>query len=124
MSYTTLLIRADELIVAPDLERRLQRLSSSVPATAISGEEAIELAEQIRPELIFMDIGLIGAMDGIEAAALIRARFSIPIVFLTAYTDANTRQRAESVSPAGFLAKPFADDELLNAIRIALNTGK
>ncbi len=124
MKDTTILIVEDEMIVALDLQGRLQRLGYIVPATAISGEEAVELAEQIRPDLILMDIGLRAEMDGVEAAEQINARFGIPVVFLTAYTDAKTKQRAEATFPSGFLAKPFADEELLNAISIALRTEK
>ncbi len=120
MTGETLLIVEDEMIVVLDLQIRLQRLGYDVPATAISGEEAIELAEKVRPNLILMDIGLKGNMDGIEAAELIRARFGIPVVFLTAYGDANTKLRVEATEPATFLIKPFEDTELLLAIETGL----
>ncbi len=117
----TILVVEDEAIVALDLQSRLRRLGYLVPETAASGTEAIQLAEQLQPDLIFMDIGLQGTMDGIEAAEQICACSTVQVVFLTAYADANTRQRAEFIAPASFLSKPFADEEVLTAIKTALS---
>lgn len=124
MTSAAILIVEDEMIVALDLQDRLQRLGYSVSETAMSGQEALKLAEEMRPDLIFMDIGLKGDMDGIEVARQIHARFAIPIVFLTAYGDANTRQRAEATSPAAFLAKPFDETELARAIENGLGMSR
>lgn len=124
MTSAAILIVEDEMIVALDLQDRLQRLGYSVSETAMSGQEALKMAEEMRPDLIFMDIGLKGDMDGIEVARQIHARFAIPIVFLTAYGDANTRQRAEATSPAAFLAKPFDETELARAIENGLGMSR
>jgi CheY-like chemotaxis protein len=105
MTQVRILVVEDEAIIALGLQRRLQRLGYLVPTTASSGEEAIELAEQQQPDVIFMDIGLRGEIDGIEAAKQIRARFDIPIVFLTAYTDTDTRQRTETAIKAALGVK-------------------
>lgn len=115
-----ILVVEDEMIVALDLQIRLKRQGYCVPATAITGEEALELTRRIHPDLIFMDIGLKGSMDGIQAAEQILAQFAVPVVFLTAFGDETTRRRAEVVVPAAFLTKPFADDELNSAISAAL----
>ena len=124
MTDITILIVEDEAIVALDLQSRLRRIGYHVPTTALSGDVAIRQAEQIQPDLIIMDIGLIGPLDGIQVAEQILAHFSIPIVFLTAYTDSRTRQRAEALGPAAFLTKPFEDEAIANAIMTALNGKK
>jgi len=121
MTPATILIVEDEAIVALDLQRRLQQLGYRVPSTAGSGEEAIRLAGQMQPDLVCMDIGLRGDMDGIEAAVQIRTRFGIPSILLTAYSDVKTRERAEAVSLAVFLTKPFEDEDVLNAIQAVLS---
>jgi CheY-like chemotaxis protein len=119
-----ILVVEDEVIVALDLQIRLERMGYRVPATALTGEEALALADQLRPDLIFMDIGLQGDLDGIEAALKIKERFGFPIAFLTAYSDAVTKELAQVALPVGFLTKPFADEEILNVIQIGLNVRK
>jgi len=120
MSQTSIVIVEDEMIVALDLQFRLQDAGYDVPAIAISGEEALALAEQLHPSLMVMDIGLSGEMDGLQAAEVIHARHGIPIIFLTAYADSNTRARAEAISPGAFLAKPFDDNELFQLVNAML----
>jgi CheY-like chemotaxis protein len=124
MMRATILVVEDEVIIALDLEARLQSLGHAVAAVAITGQEAVEFSRGNLPDLIFMDIGLGGEMDGIEAAAKIREHSNVPIIFLTAFTDTNTRLRAALQSPAAILAKPFRDEELAKAISAALPAGK
>jgi CheY-like chemotaxis protein len=114
------LIVEDERIVAADLESTLRSLGYRVIGIASSSDRAIELATQNVPDIALMDIRIKGAVDGIETAALLRERFGTPIVFLTAYSDDETLARARAVSPAGYLLKPFSDDELRAALEIAL----
>ena len=92
----------------------------AVPATASSGEEAIEKAAALRPDLVLMDIRLRGAIDGIEAAEEIRTRFNIPAVYLTAYADPATLSRARLTGALGYLIKPFGERELHAAVEVAL----
>ncbi|MGE5340651.1 MAG: response regulator [Candidatus Omnitrophota bacterium] len=115
-----ILIVEDELIVAKNIESQLQRLGYEVPGSASSGLEAIALAERYRPKLILMDIKLSGEMDGITAADIIRRRFRIPVVYLTAYADHETLQRAKSTEPFGYILKPFELRNLHSTIEIAL----
>lgn len=122
MKKATILIVEDEAIVALDLQSKLELWGYQVPMTAMTGEEAIRLTGQIRPDLIFMDIGLRGSMDGIQAAEYIRAHMAIPVIFLTAYGDIRTRQHVEAIAPVAFLTKPFSDEDVLGAIDAALNT--
>jgi PAS domain S-box-containing protein len=110
----------DEHIVAMDLMSRLRNLGYEVPDSASSGEEAIEKAGRWRPDLVLMDIFLNGEMDGIQAAGQIRSRYNIPIIYLTAYADSNTLQRAKVTEPFGYVLKPFEERELLTTIEMAL----
>jgi|GEM_PF-1656473 diguanylate cyclase (GGDEF)-like protein/PAS domain S-box-containing protein len=115
-----LLVVEDEIIIAMDLRNRLLALGYTVCATVPAGEDAIDIAEAQRPNLILMDIVLKGELDGIQAAAKIRERLNIPVVYLTAYSDAHTLERAKVTEPNGYILKPFDDRELHSAIEMAL----
>jgi PAS domain S-box-containing protein len=115
-----ILLVEDQQIVAEDIRRRLSGFGFDVPAIASSGQEALEQAAELHPDILVTDIVLQGTMDGIEAAREIRKRFDIPVVYLTAYTDEPTVQRARSTDPTGYLIKPFDERELRFAIEIAL----
>lgn len=111
----------DEQIVALDLVERLSRMGHEVPAAVASAEEAIEAAERLRPDLVLMDIKLRGKMDGIDAAESIRRRFDIPVVYLTAFADDRTLERAKTTEPFGYILKPFQERELHVVIEVALH---
>ncbi|WMW65020.1 response regulator [Nitratidesulfovibrio liaohensis] len=110
----------DEQIVALDIRRTLERLGYAVPAMAADGEEAVRMAGELRPDLVLMDIRLRGPMDGIEAAGRIAGQYGVPVVFLTAFSDAATLERAKACGPFGFLVKPFEERELHSTIEVAL----
>jgi PAS domain S-box-containing protein len=114
-----ILVVEDEGIVAEEIRSRLKKLRYEA-AVASSGEEAIKKAEETRPDLVLMDIRLRGDIDGVEAAQEIRARFDIPVVYVTAYTDEATLQRAKTTEPYGYILKPFEDKELRTSIEVAL----
>jgi two-component system, cell cycle sensor histidine kinase and response regulator CckA len=120
MTRPQILIVEDDSIIAMELEDRLQSLGYGVCAATPSGKDAVEKAGDMWPDLILMDIWLDGLMDGVEAAAEIRARFDIPVVYLTAYADKDTLQRAKVTEPYGYIIKPFEERELQTAIEIAL----
>ena len=107
-----LLVVEDEAIVAADLEDRLNRMGYHVVGTAESGEEAIEKARDLKPDLVFMDIMLKGGMDGIEAAALMREEQSVPVIFLTANSNDAIINRAKVSEPFAYLLKPFEERHL------------
>lgn len=109
MPSARVLVVEDENIVALDIQSRLEDLGYDVPATASSGEEALEKAEAVRPDLVLMDITLRGEMDGIEASRRIRRDLNIPCVFLTAHGDNATLQRAKGAGPFGYIVKPFEE---------------
>lgn len=85
-----------------------------------SGEKAIDKAEEDKPDLVLMDIVLKGKMDGIEAAEIIRSRFHITIIYLTAYGDDKFLTRAKITEPFGYLLKPFQEREIHISVEIAL----
>ncbi|MBN3894771.1 MAG: response regulator [Nostoc sp. NOS(2021)] len=120
MTNAKILVVEDEAIVAKDLQYRLIKFGYTVPAIASSGEEAINKAVEISPDLVLMDIKLKGSMDGIEAAQEIYKRLDIPVIYLTAYADENTLERAKITEPFGYLLKPFKERELQINIEITL----
>jgi two-component system, response regulator PdtaR len=118
---TSILVVEDENIVALSIKNKLISLGYSVPSTASSGEDAITKADLFYPDLVLMDIMLRGDMDGIEAANEIRIKFDIPVIFLTAYTDDRTLERAKVAEPYGYISKPFKEQDLKSNIEIALH---
>jgi CheY-like chemotaxis protein len=120
MNKPRLLIVEDEAIVAADIAIRLGQLGYEVVGSTGSGEEALVMAGQLGADLVLMDIHLQGAMDGITAADEMRARFGLPVVFLTAYSESATLQRAKEVTPFGYILKPFEDRELQIVLGLAL----
>lgn len=120
MAETKIMIAEDEGIVAEDIRRSLQNLGYVVSSVVSSGKAAVEKAQENNPDLVLMDIVLQGEMDGIEAAEQIRSRFDIPIVYLTAYSDEKTLERAKLTEPFGYIIKPFKERELHINIEIAL----
>ena len=120
MEKARIMVTEDESIVAFDLKSTLEGLGHTVPAVAASGEEAIRKAEETRPDLVLMDIMLKGDMDGVEAAGHIRARFGIPVVFVTAYADETILARAKETEPYGYIIKPFEEREVFATVEIAL----
>src|SRR5262245_19443249 len=115
------LIVEDESLIAMELETYLGDFGLDVVGVADTGDGAIDLAAKHRPDLLMMDVMLKGAMDGIEAARRIRAALDIPVVFLTAYGDEATLERAKSTAPYGYLLKPYRPDSLRAAVMVALH---
>lgn len=120
MSASKILIVEDELIAAENLAKHLKRLGYAVAAIVESGEEAIAKAGASQPDLVLMDIMLQGEMDGVAASLAISKQFQIPTVYMTAYADDATVERAKVTEPYGYLLKPFEPQELRSTIEIAL----
>ncbi len=120
MTPVEILIVEDESIVAWDVSNRLQQLGYKVSGIATTGREAIAKAFETAPGLVLMDIRLKGDMDGVEAVQQIQAKLDIPAVYLTAYADEVTLQRAKVTGPHGYLLKPLEDRELYTTIEMAL----
>lgn len=119
MSQPRVLIVEDELITALDLEETLQRLGYAVVGVADTGPLALALATQEQPDLVLMDVTLRGPLDGVMVAEQLRAQFDLPVVYLTAHTDAATVERAVQSGSFGYLIKPFDDNELQIALSMA-----
>ncbi len=120
MSNARILVVEDERITAEDIKDGLKSLGYEVPAVVHSGEEAVRKAGELQPDLVLMDIRLQGRVDGIQAAGLISHRHDVPIIYLTAYADDATLDRAKLTQPFGYLIKPFSEKELRTTIEIAL----
>jgi PAS domain S-box-containing protein len=120
MSQVRILVVEDESVVAKDIQWSLKSLGYTICGWASSGEEALEKVESLKPDLVLMDIVLKGGIDGVEAAEHIRTHFDIPVVYLTAYADEHTLQRAKVTEPFGYILKPFEERELHTTIEVAL----
>lgn len=120
MTEARILIVEDENIVALDIKNRLKNLGYAVAGWATTGQDAIDQAARTTPDLILMDIRLRGELDGITAAEQINAQLGIPVIYLTAYSDEATLQRAKVTGPYGYLLKPFEDRDLHTTIAMAL----
>jgi len=120
MGTPRILVVEDEMIVLRDLQQILIHLGYHVVALATSGAAAIAQAAAAQPDLVLMDIRLRGAMDGITAAQQIRMQFDIPVVYVTAHSDAITLQHVQPTAPYGYVLKPFNERELYVAIETAL----
>ncbi|MCM0591752.1 MAG: ATP-binding protein [Gloeotrichia echinulata IR180] len=116
-----ILIVEDERIIAYDIKNCLENSGYNVVGMVAYGELAIEKAGELHPDLILMDVMLKGKMNGIEATAEIVTHFNIPVVYLTAYSDASNLQRAKTTQPFGYVLKPFEETQLITTIEIALN---
>ncbi|MBN2389956.1 MAG: response regulator, partial [Anaerolineae bacterium] len=120
MSAVKILIVEDQIIVARDEQHILEAFGYNVVGATATGEDSITLVETLQPDLVLMDIMLKGEMDGIEAACHIRERFDIPVIFVTAYADPATLQRAKLTGPFGYILKPFEEHDLRTNIEMAL----
>lgn len=120
MRQENILIVEDERIIALDLQGRLTRFGYPKPVISTNGIDALKEIEIRNPDIILMDIMLSSGFDGIETANIINEKYNIPIIFLTAYSDENTLERAKKAEPAAYLLKPFKERELFTTIEMAL----
>jgi CheY-like chemotaxis protein len=114
-----ILIVEDERIVARDFQGMLSGLGFGTSDVACSGEEALRKVDETPPDLIFMDIKLKRNMDGIETAFRVRARYDIPVVFMSAMTDPETRGRAASIGRVFYIGKPLRESEISEVLKSA-----
>jgi two-component system cell cycle sensor histidine kinase/response regulator CckA len=115
-----ILVVEDERIVAEDIRRSLKKLGYEVSAVVSTGKEALRKVKQLKPDLVLMDIVLRMEMNGIQAAEKIRESHDVPVIYLTAYADEETLDRAKKTEPYGYILKPFEDRELQTTIEMAL----
>ena len=111
-----ILIAEDEFLITLTLKAQLEAMGHKVIGTSRDGATAVALARELRPELVFMDIGMSG-MDGIAATAQIMAEMPVPVVMLTAYNDRQRVQDAMRAGAAAYVLKPANEAQLRRAIR-------
>lgn len=121
VSTPQILIVEDELLIAQNLSRKLQKLGYSVAAIVSSGEAAIAAVLEKDPDLVLMDIVIKGDMDGIRTAEIIYKEYGVPVIYITAYADDMTLQRAEQTGSYGYILKPFNERALHATIKLALS---
>lgn len=124
MGEKKILIVEDNELVALETNERLKRLGYAVTGIATTGDDAVALARSTMPDLILMDINLKGEMDGITATEQIATFLDVPVIFLTAYSDDATLQRARKTKPVAYLIKPFKERELYSNIELAMHRAK
>jgi CheY-like chemotaxis protein/DNA-binding PadR family transcriptional regulator len=115
-----ILVVDDEAIITMQLEERLNAMGYTVAGMSASGEDAIEKARRLTPDLVLMDIVMPGKLNGIEAARTIAGELGIPVVFVTSYADDTIIEQAKQVGPYGYIVKPFNELEIKAAIEVAL----
>ncbi|MBF0568033.1 MAG: diguanylate cyclase [Nitrospirae bacterium] len=120
MAKARILLVEDEGIVALEIKNRLLKMGYEIAETISRGEDAYEVARRTNPDLILMDIKLKGQVDGIEAAVRLRGELDIPVIYLTAYSSDELRDRALKTCPSGYIIKPFKETELNILIKLAL----
>jgi DNA-binding LytR/AlgR family response regulator len=121
MKRTSILIVEDEIIIAKDMTLTLGKLGYNVVGHCVNGEDVMMMVEEKHPDVILMDIMLKGEMTGIDAAKEVKANHSIPVIFITAYSDEDSISRANTTAPFGYLVKPFKANDLRATIETALN---
>jgi DNA-binding NarL/FixJ family response regulator/DNA-binding PadR family transcriptional regulator len=115
-----ILVVDDEAIITMQLEERLSAMGYTISGMAASGEEAVDKARRLRPDIVLMDIVMPGKVNGIEAAKIIFEELDIPVVFVTSYADDTIIEKAKNVRPYGYIVKPFNELEIKAAIEVAL----
>ncbi|GAB4254467.1 MAG: hypothetical protein Kow0079_10720 [Vicingaceae bacterium] len=120
MSKKRIFVVEDESIVSKDIQQSLKKLGFEIAGAASSGEKAIEKIEETKPDLVLMDIMLKGEMSGIDTAEIVKEKFNIPVIYLTAYADEGTLSKAKVTEPYGYIIKPFKEIDLLTSIEMAL----
>lgn len=120
MERIKIMIIEDEAIVAGDIAARLELAGYSIVAVVDRGEEAIETFSRVKPDVVMADIHLKGEMDGIQTVEQINQLNPVPVVYLTAYSDAQTWERAKRTRPSAYLTKPFRERDIHSAIELAI----
>ena len=114
------MIVEDEIIVAKDIQRILKKLGYEAFDPFANGKKALDAVEKLNPDLILLDINLKSSeLDGIQVGEQIHQHYQIPFLYLTAFSDKNTLDRAKLTEPYGYIIKPFEEDDIRTAIEIA-----
>ena len=120
MTKARIMVVEDEGVVAMQVAETLRGLGYEVPLVVMTGEEAVAKLLETEPDLVLMDIHLRGGVSGVEAAHRIRQRLDVPIVYLTAFSDAETLEQAQLTEPYGYVLKPFEEKSLHAILQMSL----
>jgi AmiR/NasT family two-component response regulator len=120
LKRTRILIADDESLILMDLREMLTNLGYLVVGEANDGRSAVNMARELRPDLVIMDIKM-PDMDGIEAAQVLTAEKIAPVLLLTAYSQQDLIDRAKDAGVVGYLVKPFRESNLAPAVEITLS---
>jgi len=115
-----IMIVEDDAIIADDLSGYMNDFGYHAMQTAANAEEALKLLKQELPDLLLLDVGLEGEIDGIQLATIIQEKYDLPFIFLTAYYDSRTIERIKATRPTGYLVKPIDERSLKTSIEVAL----
>jgi DNA-binding NarL/FixJ family response regulator len=119
-SINKIIVVDDEVVIALGLQERLTTMGYEVIDIAHTGEEAVEKARSLQPDLMLLDIMIPEKLDGITVAEIVKAELDIPVIFITAFSEDQIIDRAKQAEPYGYIIKPFQDRELKAAIEVAL----
>jgi YesN/AraC family two-component response regulator len=106
------------------LEKLLELWGYACCELATSGKDTLRIAKREKPDVVLMDINLHGGMSGIATAEKVRSRFGIPVIFVSGYSDEDTKKKAETVKPAGYFLKPIDYDKLKSTLRSITKKGR
>jgi CheY-like chemotaxis protein len=115
-----IMIVEDDAIIANDLQMIVEDAGYEVIAAVNSGEKAINMAQKVKPDLVLMDIMILGLLDGIEAAAAIFIKLDIPVIYVTAHSNPDILKRIKLTNPYGHIVKPYSDTVVLKTIKETL----
>ena len=124
MTRKKILIVEDEVITAMSLQHLLEHWGCGKCEKVSSGKEAIEKAMSEKPDIVLIDINLRGEPNGIEAAKQLQARFCVPIIFITGYSDEETIKEAKKIKPVGYFVKPLDFNKLRLTIESVTHSQK
>jgi len=113
------LIVEDDLIIAMVIENMVKDLGHEVIGKTNTGEEAVDMALDLKPDIILMDIRLKGEMDGIEAVSKIREKMTVPVIYITGNSDQLNKERAEETGFISLITKPFTKIDLDKSFQLA-----
>ena len=116
-----ILIVEDDAVIAQLIEHHLLDFGYHVLDIVHDSEKALDKIYSLRPDLVLLDINILGTKDGIEVAHVIEEKYNLPYIFLTAYSDPSTLERAQNLSPMGYVVKPFKERDLLATITIGMS---
>ena len=119
-SYKILIVE-DDVIIAQLIKKFLLNFGHRVLDIVLDSEKALSKIHELRPDLIMLDINILGDKDGLEVASIVERKYSIPYIFLTALSDNETLQRAKRLSPVGYIVKPFKENDLRATVLIGMS---